>query len=111
MLLRFTPYRRINILKKIIPDGLVSVVAGQCGKRFTNPIYKEGDIKTAELMSPLYLAISKNCAFYFSDRRLHRIIKVADGKVNTVAGNGLIYTQHSNIMGYAAHGYSEGKAN
>ena len=56
-------------IKKISPDGTVSVIAGQCGKRFSNPIYKEGDIKTAELMTPLdiYLAKPASCIFQICD--------------------------------------------
>jgi len=97
-------------IKKITPDGIVTVVAGQCGKRFTNPIYKEGDIKTAELMTPLAIAFNNKGDLYFSDLRLHRIIKIADGKVSTVAGNSEIDLTHANIMGYAKEGYADGKA-
>lgn len=97
-------------IKKITPDGTVSAVAGQCGKRFTNPIYKEGDIKIAELMTPLAITFSKNGDLYFSDLRLHRIIKVSAGKVATVAGNSEIDMTHANIMGYAKEGYLDGKA-
>jgi len=97
-------------IKKITADGIVTVIAGQCGKRFTNPIYKEGDIKTAELMTPLDIVLNKNGDLYFSDLRLHRIIKIANGKVTTVAGNGEIDMTHANIMGYAKEGYADGKA-
>ncbi len=97
-------------IKKITPDGIVSVIAGQCGKRFYNPIYKEGDIKIAELMTPLDIVSNKNGDLYFSDLRLHRIIKIADGKVTTVAGNSAIDMTHANILGYAKEGYANGKA-
>ncbi|MFI5186850.1 MAG: hypothetical protein ACHQF0_09010 [Chitinophagales bacterium] len=97
-------------IKKITPDGIVSVIAGQCGKRFYNPVYKEGDIKTAELMTPLDIIFNKNGDLYFSDLRLHRIIKIAGGKVTTVAGNGEIDMSHANIMGYAKEGYADGRA-
>lgn len=97
-------------IKKIAPDGIITVLAGQCGKRFYNPIYKEGDIKTAELMTPLDIVFGKKGELYFSDLRLHRIIKVANEKVTTVAGNSAIDMQHSNIMGYAEAGYLDGVA-
>lgn len=97
-------------IKKITPDGTVSVVAGQCGKRFSNPVYKEGDIQTAELMTPLAITFSKDGDLYFSDLRLHRIIKISGGKVTTVAGNAEIDMTHANIMGYAKEGYADGKA-
>jgi hypothetical protein len=98
-------------IKKITPGGIVTVIAGQCGKRFSNPIYKEGDIKTAELMTPLDIVFNKNGDLYFSDLRLHRIIKIANGKVTTVAGNNEIDMTHANIMGYAKEGYTDGQAN
>jgi hypothetical protein len=97
-------------IKKITQAGVVTTVAGQCGKRFSNPVYKEGDIKTAELMTPLDIAFSKKGDLYFSDLRLHRIIKIADGRVSTVAGNSEIDMTHANIMGYAKEGYVDGKA-
>ncbi|HVT86317.1 MAG TPA: hypothetical protein VHD35_14025 [Chitinophagaceae bacterium] len=97
-------------IKKITTDGSVTVLAGQCGKRFYNPVYKEGDIKTAELMTPLDIVFNKNGELYFSDLRLHRIIKIANEKVTTVAGNSAIDMQHSNIMGYAEAGYQDGIA-
>jgi len=97
-------------IKKITPTGIVTVIAGQCGKRFTNPVYIQGDIRTAELMTPLNITFNKNDELYFSDLRLHRIISIANGKVATVAGNSEIDMTHANIMGYAKEGYADGKA-
>jgi sugar lactone lactonase YvrE len=97
-------------LKKITPEGYVSIVAGLCGKRKTNPIYKEGDIETAEFMEPWYVALAGNGGMYFSDIRLNRIIKLADKKISTAAGSSKIDLQHSNIQGLSEAGYADGIA-
>jgi sugar lactone lactonase YvrE len=97
-------------IKKIDPDGTVSILGGLCGKRKYNPIYKEGDIQTAEFMEPWFIALGKNGDIYFSDIRLNRIIKIANKKISTVAGNSKIDMQHSNIQGYSEAGYSDGPA-
>ncbi|HTS45840.1 MAG TPA: hypothetical protein VMH01_15680 [Puia sp.] len=97
-------------IKKITPDGDVSILGGLCGKRKTDPIYKEGDIQTAEFMEPWYIALDKEGRIYFSDIRVNRIIKLADKKISTVAGNSRIDMQHSNIQGYSEAGYADGPA-
>jgi sugar lactone lactonase YvrE len=97
-------------IKKITPDGYVSALGGLCGKRKTGPIYKEGDIQTAEFMEPWYIALGKNSEIYFSDIRLNRIIKLADKKISTLAGNSKIDMQNSNIQGYSEAGYQDGPA-
>ncbi len=97
-------------IKKITPDGNVSILGGLCGKRKTNPIYKEGDIQTAEFMEPWYIALGKEGEIYFSDIRLNRIIKLANKKISTVAGSSKIDMQHSNIQGYSEAGYADGSA-
>jgi outer membrane protein assembly factor BamB len=97
-------------IKKISPDGNVSIIGGLCGKRKTDPIYKEGDIQTAEIMEPWFIALGKEGEIYFSDIRVNRIIKLADKKISTVAGNSRIDMQHSNIQGYSEAGYADGPA-
>ena len=97
-------------IKKIGPDGYVSVLGGLCGKRKTDPIYKEGNIQTAEFMEPWYITLGKEGEIYFSDIRLNRIIKLADKKISTLAGNSKIDMQHSNIQGYSEAGYKDGPA-
>ena len=97
-------------IKKITPDGYVSILGGLCGKRKYNPIYKEGDIQTAEFMEPWYIALNTNGEIYFSDIRLNRIIKIADKKIATVAGNSKIDMEHSNIQGYSEAGLADGPA-
>lgn len=95
-------------IRKITPGGVVTTVAGQCDKRKFHPVYKQGDIATAELMTPSYITFGKDGALYFSDTRLHRIIKIENRKVSTVAGNSKVHDR--NIAGGSYEGYRNGKA-
>jgi sugar lactone lactonase YvrE len=96
-----------HCIKKITPGGLITSVAGQCDKKEFNSVYKEGNIATAVLTNPSGIAIAKNGDIYISDTRLHRIIKISNDKVTTVAGNGKIdFT--GNPAGYAEAGYADG---
>ncbi|OQY96007.1 MAG: hypothetical protein B6D37_03575 [Sphingobacteriales bacterium UTBCD1] len=97
-------------IKKITPDGSVSIMGGLCGKRKTNPVYKEGDVQTAEFMEPWYIALGKNGEIFFSDIRLNRIIKISNKKISTVAGNSTIDLGGGNIQGYSEAGYKDGEA-
>lgn len=97
-------------IKKIAPDGTVTVVAGMCNKRKFNPLYIQGDISKAELMSPDDILFNKKGELIFSDERLHRLIKVANKNVVTIAGCGVIQPNSMNIGGRAQEGYKEGKA-
>lgn len=98
-----------HCIKKISPTGVISTVAGQCDKTIFNSVYKEGDIKTAVLTCPSGLAIAKNGDLYITDTRLNRIIKIANGKVSTVAGSGKLKFS-GNPAGAAEPGYTDGKA-
>lgn len=98
-----------HCIKKITPAGIIITVAGQCDKTIYNSVYKEGDIKMAVLTTPSGIAIAKNGDIYFSDERLSRIIKIANNKVSTVAGNGKI-SFTGNIAGAAEPGETDGKA-
>ena len=97
-------------IKKLDKDGEISTVAGMCGKRQFHPIYVQGDINKAELMAPQDILIDKQGNVIFSDGRLHRIIKVADNKVTTIAGNGVIQPNSVNMGGRAKEGYKDGPA-
>lgn len=97
-------------IKKITPDGVVTVVAGQCGKRDYCPVYTQGDVKTAELVQPGPIVFNKKGELFFADIRMNRIIKVANNKVTTVAGSSVIQPCGSNIAGRSKEGYKDGKA-
>jgi sugar lactone lactonase YvrE len=98
-----------HCIKKITPAGIITTVAGQCDKTKFNSVYKEGSTATAVLTSPGGMAIAKNGDIWFSDNRLHRIIKIASNKVATVAGSGKI-SFSGNPAGAAEPGEKDGKA-
>jgi NHL repeat len=98
-----------HCVRKITPAGIITTVAGQCDKTVLNSVYKEGPVATAVLTTPSGIAITKNGDLYITDSRLHRIIKIANGKVTTVAGGGKMDFS-SNPAGGAEPGYSDGKA-
>ncbi|MFZ9387762.1 MAG: hypothetical protein ACO25B_07755 [Chitinophagaceae bacterium] len=97
-------------IKKISPDGTVTVVAGICGKRDICPVYTPGDISKAELVQPAPIVFNRAGELFFADERMNRIIKVANNKVTTVAGNSLIQPCGSNMAGRSKEGYKDGAA-
>lgn len=97
-------------IKKLDTDGKVTTMAGLCNKREFWPVYVQGDISKAELMSPKDILINKKGEIIFTDSRLHRIIKIANNKVTTVAGNSVIQPNGLNMGGRALEGYKDGKA-
>jgi sugar lactone lactonase YvrE len=98
-----------HCIKKISPSGIITTVAGQCDKTKFNSVYKEGPVSSAVLTNPSGMAIAKNSDIYITDSRLHRIIKIANNKVTTVAGTGKMNFS-SNPAGGAELGYTDGKA-
>lgn len=98
-----------HCIKKISPSGVIATVAGQCDKTKFNSVYKEGSVAVAVLTTPSGIAITNNGDIYITDTRLHRIIKIANSKVTTVAGGGKMNFS-SNPAGTAEPGYMDGKA-
>jgi sugar lactone lactonase YvrE len=90
-------------------DGVITTAAGQCDKTIFNSVYKEGDVNTAVLTSPTGIAIAANGDLYMSDDRMNRIIKVAGGRVTTVAGSGT-FNFKGNPAGASQSGDVDGKA-
>jgi serine/threonine protein kinase, bacterial len=97
-------------IHRLLADNSLVTIAGQCGKRPSNPVYTPGDAAASELMEPLHVILSAAGAVYMSDQRLNRIISIANGKVATVAGNNKIDMQHSNVGGYSDPGFLDGPA-
>lgn len=97
-------------IKKLAKDGSISILAGLCNKREFNPLYIQGDISKAELMSPEDIEINSRNEIVFADLRLNRIIKIADRKVATVAGASVIQPNSVNIGGRSKEGYKDGPA-
>ena len=54
--------------------------------------------------------MNKNGDILFSDGRLHRIIKIANGRVSTLAGNNIIDPCAQNIAGRAQESNRDGRA-
>ncbi len=92
-----------------VATGTLTSIAGQPYKREWCPVYSEGESSRAEFVSPENV-ISKNGVIIFTDERLHRIIRVANGRVSTLAGNSIIDPCSSNIGGRAQEGNKDGKA-
>ncbi|CCH51395.1 hypothetical protein BN8_00315 [Fibrisoma limi BUZ 3] len=97
-------------IKKVASNGIISTVAGLCGKREFHPVYVQGTISKAELMAPEDILIDRTGAVIFADGRLNRIIKVANQTVATLAGNSEIQPNNVNMGGRSKEGYKDGKA-
>ena len=97
-------------IKKLATNGTITTLAGLCNKRKFSPLYIQGDIITAELMSPEDIVLNKKGEILFADLRLNRIIKIANRKVFTVAGNSDIQPNNVNMGGRSKEGYKDGKA-
>lgn len=97
-------------VKKLAPDGAVTVLAGLCGKRPFHPFYMPGNVSKAELMSPEDILVNKKGEVGFADSRLQRIIKIANNTVSTFAGNGVIEPNSKNMGGSAKEGFQDGPA-
>jgi sugar lactone lactonase YvrE len=99
-----------SIEKINLSTGSFSHVAGKPYKRQYCPVYITGDTSKAELFTPGNMIMGKDGALVYSDLRNHRITKVANGKVTTLAGNNIIDPCSQNIGGRAQEGHKDGKA-
>lgn len=93
-----------------LTTGSFSSIAGQPYKREWCPVYTQGPSSQAEFVSPETIITNKSGEIIFTDQRLHRVIKIANGKVSTLAGNNIIDPCAQNIGGRAQEGYKDGKA-
>ena len=94
-----------------VATGAFSSLAGQPYKRKWCPVYTPGDAAQAEFVDPASAIITNQKGeILFTDIRLHRIIKIAGGKVSTLAGNNIIDSCSQNIAGRAQEGNKDGKA-
>lgn len=90
--------------------GVFSHIAGKPYKRQYCPVYITGDTSKAELFTPGNMIMDKNGGLVYSDLRNHRITRIANGKVTTLAGNNIIDPCSQNIGGRAQEGHKDGKA-
>jgi hypothetical protein len=94
-----------------LATGSITSIAGQPYKRQWCPVYTQGDAGKAEFVDPASAIITnKKGEILFTDIRLHRVIKIAGGKVSTLAGNNIIDPCSQNIAGRAQEGNKDGNA-
>ncbi|WP_309742752.1 hypothetical protein [Chamaesiphon sp. OTE_20_metabat_361] len=90
--------------------GTITSIAGQPYKRKWCPVYTPGDAAKAEFVDPASAIITNQKGeILFTDKRLHRIIKISGSKVSTLAGNNIIDPCAQNIAGRAQEGNKDGK--
>lgn len=107
----FASYSFGRFVGKIdLATGAITLVAGQPYKREWCPVYTQGPIATAEFVEPETIIVNKKGEILFTDQRLNRVIKIADGKVSTLAGGSIIDPCSANIGGRSQEGYKDGKA-
>jgi hypothetical protein len=93
-----------------LATGAITLVAGQPYKREWCPIYTQGPIATAEFVEPENIIVNKKGEILVSDQRINRIIKIADGRMSTLAGGNIIDDCSGNIAGSSESGNRDGKA-
>jgi hypothetical protein len=107
----FSSYSFGRFVGKIdIATGAITVVAGQPYKREWCPVYTPGPITTAEFVEPETIIVNKKGEILFADQRINRIVKIANGKVSTLAGGNIIDPCSQNIGGRSQEGNRDGKA-
>jgi hypothetical protein len=107
----FASYSFGRFIAKIdVTTGAITLVAGQPYKREWCPVYTQGPVATAEFTEPETIIVSRKGEVVFTDQRLHRVIKVAGGRVSTLAGGNTIQSCSHNIAGRAEEGNRDGKA-
>jgi hypothetical protein len=93
-----------------LATGAITLVAGQPYKREWCPIYTPGPIATAEFVEPENIIVNKKGEILVADQRINRIIKIADGRMSTLAGGNIIDDCSGNIAGSSENGNRDGRA-
>ena len=93
-----------------VVTGAITLVAGQPYKREWCPVYTQGPIATAEFVEPETIIVNKQGEILFADQRINRIIKIANGRVSTLAGGNIIDPCSANIAGRSQEGNRDGRA-
>ena len=107
----YAAYGFARFIGKIdLVTGTLSSIAGQPYKREWCPVYTQGESSKAEFVSPETIIINKKGEIVFADQRVNRIIRIANGRVSTLAGNNIIDACAQNIGGRSQEGYQDGKA-
>jgi hypothetical protein len=107
----FASYSFGRFVAKIdLVSGAITLVAGQPYKREYCPVYTQGPIATAEFAEPEAILVNKKGEILVSDQRINRIMKIADGRVSTLAGGNIILPCNANIARSSENGNRDGKA-
>jgi hypothetical protein len=93
-----------------VGTGAISLIAGQPYKREYCPVYTQGPIATAEFVEPENIVVSRNSDIIVADQRTNRVMKIANGRVATIAGGNIIDPCSQNIAGRSQEGNRDGKA-
>lgn len=93
-----------------VATGAITLVAGQPYKREWCPVYTQGPIAVAEFVEPETMVVNKKGEIIVADQRINRIMKIAGGKVSTIAGGNIIDPCSQNIAGRSQEGNRDGKA-
>ena len=93
-----------------VNTGTISLVAGLPYKREYCPVYTQGPVVTAEFVEPENIVVSRNGEIIVADQRINRLIKIANGRVSTLAGGNIIDPCSQNIAGRSQEGNRDGKA-
>jgi hypothetical protein len=94
-----------------VSAGSITSVAGQPYKRQWCPVYTQGDADKVEFVEPADAIITnKQGEILFTDSRVNRVIRIANGKVSTLAGGNIIDPCSQNIAGRSQEGNRDGKA-
>jgi len=99
---------------RLVGAGTPKIVAGQAGKRCTDPASPCGDggpAARALLGTTSGLAVGLDGSLYIADPALHRVRRIApDGQITTVAGDGTACTTPPVFNGVISSGCGDGKA-
>ena len=107
----YAAYGFARFIGKIdLATGTLNSIAGQPYKREWCPVYSQGESSKAEFVSPETIITNKKGEIVFADQRVNRIIRIANGRVSTLAGNNIIDACSQNIAGRSQEGYQDGKA-
>jgi hypothetical protein len=98
------------VAKIDVVSGAITLIAGQPYKREWCPVYTQGPVATAEFVEPETMIVNKKGEILFTDQRINRVIKIADGRVSTLAGGNIIDPCSANIAGRSQEGNRDGKA-
>ena len=93
-----------------VVTGAITLVAGQPYKREWCPVYTQGPIAVAEFVEPETIIVNQKGEILFTDQRINRVIRIAGGKVSTLAGGNIIDPCSQNIAGRSQEGNRDGRA-